>query len=77
MKDNDFILLEVSLFFSKNTQSRRKVIKKKKKKESYLQLMSLKRTMTPKTLSGGLSQTSDDVDFGKQGERIRRYEGST
>lgn len=65
MKENDCILLEVSSFFSKNTQNRQKVIKKKKK-ESYLELlMSLKRTMTPKTLSGGVSQTSDDFDFGK------------
>lgn len=63
MKENDCILLEVSSFFSKNTQNRQKVIKKKK--ESYLELMSLKRTMTPKTLSGGVSQTSDDFDFGK------------
>ena len=34
MKENDCILLEVSSFFSKNTQNRQKVIKKKKRKLS-------------------------------------------
>lgn len=33
MKENDCILLEVSSFFSKNTQNRQKVIKKKKKRK--------------------------------------------